>query len=68
MIHKTRPEVDEKGTVAAAATAVGTRGGAARTRQQRPKKTLVFDRPFVVLIGDSQTGAVLFAGAIEDPI
>jgi serpin B len=66
VIHKTRLEVDEKGTVAAAATGVAARGGSAR-RQAPPKKILVFDRPFVVLIGDSQTGAVLFAGVIEDP-
>ena len=66
VIHKTRLEVDEEGTVAAAATAVIMGVGSARP-QQRPLKTLVFDRPFVVLIGDSQTGAVLFAGVIEDP-
>ena len=66
VIHKTRLEVDEKGTVAAAATAVIMRAGSAR-RQEPPKKILVFDRPFVVLIGDSQTGAILFAGVIEDP-
>jgi serine protease inhibitor len=66
VIHKTRLEVDEKGTVAAAATAVIMTAGSAMP-QPRPVKTLVFDRPFVALIGDSQTGAVLFAGAIEDP-
>jgi serine protease inhibitor len=66
VIHKTRLEVDEKGTVAAAATAVIARAGAVM-RQQREKKILVFDRPFAVLIGDSQTGAMLFAGVIEDP-
>lgn len=66
VIHKTRLEVDEKGTVAAAATAVIMRAGSAMPKA-RPKKVLVFDRPFVVLIGDSQTGAVLFAGVIEDP-
>jgi serine protease inhibitor len=66
VIHKTRLEVDEKGTVAAAATAVMMRAGAAMP-MQRPVKTLVFDRPFAVLIGESQSGAVLFAGAIEDP-
>jgi serpin B len=65
VIHKTRLEVDEKGTVAAAATAVTMT--AAAMRQPHPVKTLVFDRPFVVLIGDSQTGALLFAGAIENP-
>jgi serpin B len=66
VIHKTRLEVDEKGTVAAAAAAV-IMGVGSGMPQPRPVKTLVFDRPFVVLIGDSQTGAVLFAGAIEDP-
>jgi len=67
VIHKTRLEVDEKGTVAAAATAVRHGPSGAPSRQPRPKRTLVFDRPFVVLIGDSKTGALLFAGVIEDP-
>ena len=66
VIHKTRLEVDENGTVAAAATAVMMTAGAARP-MQRPVKTLVFDRPFALLIGQSQTGAILFAGAIEEP-
>lgn len=66
VIHKTRLEVDEKGTVASAATAVIMRAGSAMS-QPREKKTLIFDRPFVALIGDAQTGAVLFAGVIEDP-
>jgi serine protease inhibitor len=65
VIHKTRLEVDEKGTVAAAATAVTVTASA--MMRPRPAKVLVFDRPFVVLIGDSQTGALLFAGAIEEP-
>jgi serpin B len=65
VIHKTRLEVDEKGTVAAAATAVTVT--AAAMMRPRPTKTLVFDRPFVVLIGDSQSGALLFAGVIEEP-
>jgi serine protease inhibitor len=65
VIHKTRLEVDEKGTVAAAATGVVMRASA--VMQPRPVKTLVFDRPFLVLIGDSQTGALLFAGVIEAP-
>lgn len=66
VIHKTRLEVDENGTVAAAATAVMMAAGSAMPKQ-RPVKALVFDRPFVVVIGDSQTGAVLFAGVIEEP-
>lgn len=68
VIHKTRLEVDEKGTVAAAATAVVALASARYLPPKpRPIKTLVFDRPFVVLIGDSQTDAVLFAGVIEEP-
>ncbi len=35
--------------------------------QPREKKVLVFDRPFVALIGEARSGAVLFAGVIEDP-
>ncbi len=66
VLHKTRLEVDEKGTVAAAATAVIMMAGA-MMMHPRPVKTLVFDRPFAVVIGDSRTGAVLFAGVIEDP-
>ena len=65
VIHKTRLEIDEKGTVAAAATGVVMRASA--VMMPRPVKTLVFDRPFVALIGDSQTGALLFAGVIEAP-
>jgi serine protease inhibitor len=66
VIHKTRLEVDEKGTVAAAATAVMMTAGAAMPIE-RPVKTLIFDRPFALLIGESQTGALLFAGVIQEP-
>lgn len=66
VIHKTHLEVDEKGTVAAAATLAGVMGGIS-VGGPPPKKTLVFDRPFVVLLGDYSTGTVLFAGVIEEP-
>lgn len=52
--------------MAAAATAVIMRPGAAMPRP-REKKTLLFDRPFVIVMADYQSGAVLFAGAIEEP-
>ncbi len=69
VIHKTRLEVDEGGTVAAAATAIHARAGAARGHRETPPpiRTVVFNRPFVVLIGDSDTGELLFAGVIEEP-
>jgi serpin B len=66
VLHKTRLEVDEKGTVAAAATAVVMRATAMMPRMQETK-TLVFDRPFALLIGDSTTGAVLFEGVVYEP-
>jgi serpin B len=64
VVHKTRLEVDEEGTVAAAATAVIMRPGAAMP--QTLHKTLVFDRPFGVMLCDEQTNAILFAGVVYD--
>jgi serpin B len=66
VLHRTHLEVDEEGTVAAAATAVTMRGFSARP-EAAIKKTLVFDRPFALLLCDTQTGAILFAGVIFDP-
>jgi serine protease inhibitor len=66
VIHKTRLEIDEQGTVAAAATAiVGIPGSAAPRPMER--KVLVFDRPFGLLLCDATTGAMLFAGVVYDP-
>jgi serpin B len=62
VVHEAFVSVDEKGTEAAAATAVvvGTRGGGERA---------VFnaDRPFLFLVRDNPTGAVLFAGQVTSP-
>jgi serine protease inhibitor len=66
VIHKTRLEVDEEGTVAAAATAVLARR-AVMMSPQTERKTLVFDRPFGLLLCDRRTGAALFAGMVYDP-
>lgn len=62
VIHKTRLEVDEEGTTAAAAT--GVRMAATSVPVV---KTLVFNRPFALLLCDTQTNAVLFAGVIYEP-
>jgi len=37
------------------------------TSAPSPDVELTFDRPFVFLIRDIQTGAVLFAGRVLDP-
>jgi serpin B len=60
--HKTRLEVDEQGTVAAAATSEWLDFGFPLQR-----KALVFDRPFAVLLRDTTSGAILFAGVVYEP-
>ncbi len=61
VIHKTRIDVDEEGTVAAAVTA-GAPGGLPPT-----PFTMVVDHPFFVAIQDRPSGAILFMGTIIDP-
>jgi len=63
VMHKAFVSVDEEGTEAAAATAVGMRLGGA----PEPPIELRFDRPFLFLIRDLPTGAVLFVGRVADP-
>ena len=59
--HKAKIKVDEEGTRAAAATAIGmTRGGG--PPKKRPD--LIFDRPFVFQIVNN-VGLVLFAGVFS---
>jgi serpin B len=64
--HKTFIALDEKGTEAAAATAViAYVGGVAR----EPEKPIVVkaDRPFVFAIQHRDSGACLFLGRLSDP-
>ncbi len=63
VIHQANIDVDEKGTTAAAATAVVMRASAAPAEVV----TLTVDRPFLFAIRDTETGAVLFLGRIADP-
>ena len=62
--HKAMVRVDEQGTEAAAATAVNMQATSARVD---PPLTLTIDRPFVFLIRDDDTGALLFMGRIVNP-
>ena len=64
VLHKTRLELDEEGTVAAAATAILAPMG---MPQPLEKKTLTVDRPFGLLLCERQTGAVVFAGVVYEP-
>ena len=67
VIHKTFVEVNEEGTEAAAVTAVKMVGMMAPRRAEKTF-TMVVDRPFFVAIDDRETGALLFLGAILDPL
>ena len=65
VIHKAFVEVNEKGTEAAAATAVMMRPASARPDDV--PVTFRADRPFVFLIRDNKTGTILFVGRLANP-
>jgi serpin B len=59
VIHEATITVDESGTEAAAATAVIMEYGI--------PEQLVVDRPFIYVIRDVETGAILFVGRVVNP-
>jgi len=64
VLHKAFVAVDEKGTEAAAATAVMMdRGG----RPQGEPAPFIADRPFLFLISEMESGLILFLGRVGDP-
>ncbi|WP_437515871.1 serpin family protein [Sorangium sp. So ce1099] len=65
VIHQAVINVDEAGTEAAAATAVIL--GTTSTGSFPEPATIVLDRPFFFFISDVPTGAILFAGRVNDP-
>jgi serpin B len=66
VLHKAFISVDEEGTEAAAVTAVIMAAGAGAPSEEEPIELRV-DRPFIFLIRDSQTDAILFMGRVMDP-
>jgi serpin B len=63
--HKAYVDVDEQGTEAAAATAVGIRAAAAF--RPPPPVTMTVDRPFLFVIAHTATSLPLFAGQVSHP-
>lgn len=66
VLHKAFVEVNEEGTEAAASTAVAVK----RSRLSKPPPPPpIFraDHPFLFLIRDRRTGAILFMGRVMNP-
>jgi serpin B len=61
VVHKAYVAVNEQGTEAAAATGVIMSGMAMM------QNTLTIDQPFIFVIRDIQTGAILFVGRVLNP-
>ena len=62
VIHKTHIELDENGTKAAAVTGVIM----TETAAEMPEHSVVFDRPFVYAIIDTETNLPLFLGTVTE--
>ena len=69
VIHKTFVEVNEKGTEAAAATAIVMPMAAMEPRVQTKPFVPIFraDKPFIFLIRHIDTGSILFFGRLANP-
>lgn len=64
-IHKTFLKIDEKGTEAAAATAIMMRAGSAMNPVEPPSFTA--DRPYLFFIYDTKTKLILFSASVQNP-
>jgi serpin B len=62
-VHKACIEVDETGTTAGAATAIEMDLG----EDHGEPKEMNMTHPFIYLIIDRQSGAILFGGRVNDP-
>ncbi|MFW6161974.1 MAG: serpin family protein [Planctomycetota bacterium] len=67
VLHKAFVEVNEKGTEAAAVTAVMMAGATAMPTTVPFIPTFKADRPFLFLIRDRVTGSILFLGRVTNP-
>jgi serpin B len=67
VIHKAFVEVNEKGTEAAAATAVTMELRSAAFHRPPPVPVFRADHPFVFLIRHNESGSILFLGRVTNP-
>ncbi len=64
VVHKAFVEVNEEGTEAAAATGAAV---AVKSSVPRPPKIFNADHPFLFIMRDTDTGAILFLGRVMNP-
>ncbi len=62
--HKTFVQIDEKGTEAAGVTSIGV--GVTSVNPNTPP-TIIFDRPFLMVLSEKQSNTILFMGKITNP-
>jgi serpin B len=67
VVHQANLDVDELGTEAAAATAVGIDTGGCTGPSPADEVVFRLDRPFIFALRDIETGAILFMGHVVDP-
>ncbi|HUF37170.1 MAG TPA: serpin family protein [Anaerolineales bacterium] len=60
-VHQANISVDEAGTEAAAATGIAL-------EESGPEAAIVIDRPFIFIIINRDTGAILFMGRVFNPV
>ncbi|GAC1637931.1 MAG: serpin family protein [Chloroflexota bacterium] len=65
VLHKTYLRVNERGTLAAAVTAIAMAGGG---YNPGPPFSIVVDRPFIVAIRDDRNGNIPFLGVVNNPV
>lgn len=68
VVHKAFIEIDEKGTEAAAATAVVMQIESAMPSRPEKPKEFIADHPFLFYIIDNETKAILFMGRMMNPV
>lgn len=67
VFHQATVAIDEKGTEASAATAIVFSGSSSANPDPPQPKIVTIDRPFLFVIRDNPTGAVLFVGQVVAP-
>ena len=66
-IHKTKIELNEKGTKAAAVTYFGMFKNSAMMEKDYDEIDIKFNKPFIYLIREKNTGEILFFGTVFEP-